>query len=186
MKYGCRNCGYEPLPDGAQFCPGCGVEFDPIVEDVVERALAEGYHQLPATIQSHTPREPVNKNAWKPCERCGRLIPMVQDLRMHPGSACEYLSTWTYVCPYCGHCHVGTPWNEELLLNQKRCFECDAELAAASQCPTCHFPRGWKIETCPYCGNRQPVFMPHWGICCDWFFLECVKCESYFHSRCIC
>ena len=39
---------------------------------------------------------------------------------------------------------------------------------------------------CPHCGNRQPVYAPHWVVHCDMFTLECVKCESTFNSLCIC
>lgn len=164
----------------------------PTLEEVVERALADGCHQLPGTIQSPTARSQVHKDSWRLCEECSRLIPVVRDRwRNRDETSCkdpsaEYLSTWTYVCPFCGDCHGGSGWNDALLMSQKRCFECEGELGEADQCPACRYPRGWKTVHCPYCRNPQAVLMPHWVIGCDWFYLECVKCESYFHSRCIC
>ena len=97
------------------------------------------------------------------------------------------VDTWTYVCSFCSHCEVGTPedWNEDIRA-QTRCHNCGTDLGSAYQCPECRFPRGWMDVNCPYCGNLQPVYAPHWVAHCDYFRLECVRCESLFMSACIC
>jgi hypothetical protein len=94
--------------------------------------------------------------------------------------------TWTYVCPFCGHCQVGSPDDSPDIRAQTACHECGTALGAAFQCPKCSFPRGWVTVPCPFCGNRQPVYAPHWVFHCDMFTLECVKCEAAFDSYCIC
>ena len=142
-----------------------------------EEAMRQGYNVTPGGLQwSQVPRQAVDKSRWKPCHACGRLIPVVRD------SA----GTWTYVCPFCGDGHVGTPSDHPDARAQATCHECGTDLDAASQCPKCSFPRGWMTVQCPYCGNRQPVSAPHWVVHCDMFTLECVKCECIFISLCIC
>jgi hypothetical protein len=177
-----------------------------------EKAKRRGYKVTPGGLQwSPGPRQPVEKSHWKPCHACGRLIPVVEDwvtrtveVRTagqgtsdpdgtvieegvsHPIESVERVGTWTYVCPFCGHCHVGTPGDSPDLRAQEACHECGTHLGTAFQCPKCSFPRGWMTVQCPYCGNRQPVNAPHWVVHCDMFTLECVKCESIFDSLCIC
>jgi hypothetical protein len=152
-----------------------------------DRLKRHGYHRLPSTSQSPTRPRPVDKSKWQVCGGCNRPIPARQDrLRRSDGTLVE-AGTWTYVCPFCGHCHVGTPedWNPDIK-QQTRCHECGAELGDAYQCPKCGLPRGWMHVDCPYCGNKQPVCAPHWVVWCDAFHLECVRCESAFDSICIC
>ena len=174
-----KRRGYCATPGGQQWCPG--------------------------------PRRAVDKSRWKPCDVCGRLIPVVADGRISPytclilrprtsdrdgtssdaggwrsGRSGKRGRTWTYVCPYCGHCHVGTPNDTYHILDQTACHDCGTDLGDAYQCPKCSFPRGWMTVQCPFCGNRQPVEAPHWVVGCDTFHLECVKCESVFDSFCIC
>ena len=155
------------------------------------------------------PRRPVEKSGWKPCHACGRLIPVVEDRSTrvvevltsaprtpdgtviedgvcYPTEPVEGPGPQTYVCPHCGHCHVGTAGDSPDLRAQTACHECGTDLGAADQCPKCSFPRGWMTVQCPYCGNRQPVYAPHWVAGCDMFTLECVKCETAFASLCIC
>jgi hypothetical protein len=69
---------------------------------------------------------------------------------------------------------------------QQQCHECGTGLRDAYQCPQCGFPRGWVRVACPDCGYKQPVWAPHWVVHCDMFTLECVRCESVFHSLCLC
>ena len=146
----------------------------------------DGYHRLPGTYQSPTAPQPVDKSCWVPCESCGRAIPVVPDYHLERDGATRRLSTVTYVCAFCSHIHVGTPQNLADILAQTHCHECGTELGDAYRCPTCRFPRAWKTVSCPFCGNRQPVEMPHWHCRCDMFRLECVACEARFDSWCIC
>ena len=162
-----------------------------------------GFHMTPGFAQwSPGPRQPVDRSGWKPCHGCGRPVPVVRDRASRGGApvpgadqptpdeneavVAEGPDTWTYVCPFCGHCHVGTPGDSPDLRAQTACHDCGTDLGGAYQCPTCSFPRGWMTVGCPYCGNRQPVFAPHWVVHCDVFTLECVRCETVFHSLCIC
>jgi hypothetical protein len=177
-----------------------------------DEAKRLGYRVTPGGLQwSPGPRQPVDKSRWKPCDSCSRLIPVIEDwvgriveVRTagqrtgdpdgtiieegvtYPIYDWEPAGTWTYVCPFCGHCHVGTPGDSPDLRAQMACHECGTDLGSAFQCPKCSFPRGWMTVQCPNCGNRQPVNAPHWVVCCDMFTLECVKCESVFESLCIC
>jgi hypothetical protein len=171
-----------------------------------DEAKRQGYHVTPGGLQwSPVPRQPVDKSRWKPCHACGRLTPVVEDWvtriveaptacqpasspdgRAHPIESGERAGTWTYVCPFCGHCHGGTPGDSAALREQRACHECGTDLGIAFKCPKCSFPRGWMTVPCPYCGNRQPVHVPHWVVHCDMFTLECVKCECLFISLCIC
>ncbi len=146
-----------------------------------------GYHQLPGSFQSPTPRVPVDKDEWQACDACGRQIPVVADWVMLPNGTRSRARTYTYVCPFCSCCHVGTPmrWNKDLVA-QEKCHACGARLSDKCQCPKCGYPRGWMRVGCPYCGNQQPVFAPHFVVFCDTFTLECVECESMFRSLCIC
>ena len=147
----------------------------------------DGYHQLPHTFQSPTPRKPVNKEKWEKCDGCARLIPVEQDHLLHSDNTLTLAGTSTYVCPFCSHCHVGTPslWNGDIRA-QKTCHACKAGLSNEYQCPQCRYPRGWARVICPYCNHEQPVFAPHLVVMCDVFRLECVACESSFLSLCIC
>jgi hypothetical protein len=177
-----------------------------------EAAKRQGYHLTPVGLQwSPAPRQRVDKSRWKPCQACGRLIPVVEDwvtsvanVRTagqratasdgtviepgvwHPVEAVERAGTWTYVCPFCRHCQVGTPGDSSDLRAQTACHECGTDLGTAFQCPKCSFPRGWMTVQCPHCGNRQPVNAPHWVEHCDMFALECIKSEYIFISLCIC
>jgi len=177
-----------------------------------EEAKRRGYDVTPIGLQwSPAPRRPVDKSAWKPCHACGQLIPVVEDrvtrvvevrtagqrtrasddtVIEEGGTASretvEGAGTWTYVCPFCRHCHVGTAGDSPDLRAQTTCHECGTDLGSAYQCPKCAFPRGWMTVQCPYCGKRQPVNAPHWVVSCDMFTLECVKCEAVFVSLCIC
>jgi hypothetical protein len=177
-----------------------------------EEAKRQGYHVTPGGLQwSPAPQRPVDKSRWKPCHACGLLIPVVKDwvtriteIRtagqrtwdpdgtvieegvIHPITTAETAGTWTYVCPFCGHCHVGTPSDSPDIRAQAACHECGTDLGTGFQCPKCSFPRGWMTVQCPYCGNRQPVYAPHWVVHCDAFTLECVECECVFNSLCIC
>jgi hypothetical protein len=144
------------------------------------------YHELPSTYQSPTAPRPVEKSKWQRCESCGRSIPAEVDYLFRSDGFREEAGTWTYVCPFCSHCHVGTPLDRQEIREQTHCHECGTELGDAYQCPACNFPRGWMRVACPYCGNKQPVYAPHWVIRCDAFKLECVRCESAFWSLCIC
>jgi len=148
---------------------------------------SEGHYDLPGSRQwSPAAKEPVDKTKWKPCENCGRLIPV--SLNFLPGADGRFqeAATWTYVCPFCSHCHIGTPSASDDDRTQATCHECRTILAGLDQCPKCSFPRGWMRVSCPYCNNRQPVYAPHWVARCDMFSLECVRCESVFYSLCIC
>ncbi len=176
-----------------------------------EETRQQGYHVTPGHLQWSPPsRHPVDKSDWKPCHACGRLIPVVQDRvtriidvqaadqgtsdtgravkkeGIHPTQAVERAGTCRYVCPFCGHCHVGTPDDSQDTRAQTACHQCGTDLGASFQCPKCSFPRGWMIVQCPYCSNRQPVHAPHWVVGCDMFTLQCVSCESTFDSFCIC
>jgi len=144
------------------------------------------YDILPGSLQSHTPRRPVDAATWQACEECGKPTPVVYDFRLTPDGHLEETGTFTYVCAHCSHSHVGTPrWSDDEK-RQKRCHECETELGDSYQCPRCHFPRGWMRVRCPRCSNEQPVHAPHWVVGCDMFHLECVKCENAFDSLCIC
>jgi hypothetical protein len=153
----------------------------------VDESEREGYHRLPGTLQSPTPARPVDKTHWQTCGSCSRYIPVIEDRVLQPDGTLANAGTCTYVCPFCSHCHVGTPdtWSGDAEA-QARCHNCDTELGDSYQCPKCSFPRGWMRVNCPYCGNSQPVYAPHWVVGCDTFHLECVKCESAFVSLCIC
>jgi ribosomal protein L37E len=148
-----------------------------------------GYHFTSGGLRQWSPcsRRRADKTQWQTCHCCGRLVPAVEDWLSQSGGAVRRAGTWTYVCPYCNHCHVGTPdWGNADVRNQKKCHECGTELSDAYQCPKCGFPRGWMRVDCPYCDHRQPVNVPHWVEGCDTFRLECVQCESIFDSFCIC
>ena len=123
-----------------------------------------------------------NKASWQLCEACRRSIPVTNH---QPGTPAEPLR-FTYVCPYCSHCHVGKELRDEEIKAQVVCHECGTALGGAYQCPRCSFPRGWLRMTCPYCEHRQPVFAPHWVNECDMFVLECVRCKSVSGNRCWC
>jgi hypothetical protein len=177
-----------------------------------EQAQRLGYHSTPGGWQwSPSAARPVDKSRWKPCDGCGRLIPiekdfvlrlvdepfrdrravdpdatLVEDSVTRLTEVAEPAGTFTYVCPYCRHCHVGTPSNSADDRSQSECHECGESLGAAFQCPKCSFPRGWMTVRCPNCRNRQPVSVPHWVAHCDMFHLECVRCECTFDSGCIC
>jgi hypothetical protein len=146
-----------------------------------------GYHQLPSTLQSATRRESVDKGNWQICGGCGRQVPVVEDWSMQANGTRSKIGTYTYVCPFCDHSHVGTEqqWNQDLSA-QVACHSCGTRLRDAYQCPQCQYPRGWMRVNCPYCGNEQPVFAPHFVLGCDMFTLECVHCESRFISLCVC
>jgi DNA-directed RNA polymerase subunit RPC12/RpoP len=144
------------------------------------------YSKLPGSLQSPTPRRPVDKDAWRECEKCREPTPIVADSRLTPDGHFEQTGTFTYVCAHCSHVHVGTPrWSDDEK-RQKRCHECDAELGDSYQCPECSFPRAWMRVTCPRCSHRQAVYVPHWVVHCDMFHLECIACENSFDSLCIC
>src|SRR5262249_22708244 len=154
----------------------------------LEETKRQGYRVTPGGLQwSPAPRQPVDKSRWKPCHACGRLIPVVEDWvtrivevrtasqrdfegtaieegMTYPIEAVERAGTSTYVCPFCGHCHVGTPTDSLDIRAQTACHECGSDLGASFQCPKCSFPRGWMTVQCPYCGNRQPVNAPHWVV----------------------
>ena len=151
------------------------------------RARPAGYFHLPGTLQwSPEPKEPVDKTKWKPCKNCGRAVPVELDWLVTQAGELAETGTWTYVCPFCSHCHVGTPFWSPDAKEQKACHECGTALGEHYQCPKCSFPRGWMRVACPHCKNQQPVQAPHWVHSCDAFRLECVRCESVFHSLCIC
>jgi hypothetical protein len=131
-------------------------------------------------------RQAVDKTKWRGCEGCGRVIPVVFDWTCNADGKVLETATWTYVCPHCSHCHVGTlSWTQNRK-SQLTCHECGATLGESYQCTTGSFPRGWMRVDCPYCKNRQPIFAPHWVASCDMFRLEWVRCESVFNSLCIC
>lgn len=134
----------------------------------------DGYHELPGSRQWPAwAKKPVDKSKWQECEECGRKTPVVK-------------RTDTYVCPHCGHSHVGVEDWSDNVRRQATCHVCETELGENYQCPKCSYPRGWMRVDCPFCGNKQPVNAPHWVVGCDLFTLECVKCESQFISLCIC
>ncbi len=146
----------------------------------------KGYHDLPGSYQSPTPRKPADRSGWCSCERCGKATPAEESVLVMPDGTRELVRTGTYVCAHCGHCHVGVPSNNEDTTAQIACHECGSDLQGAYQCPKCGFPRAWMTVACPYCGNRQPVHAPHWVVRCDVFVLDCVRCDSRFKSLCIC
>jgi hypothetical protein len=120
------------------------------------------YYRLPGTLQwSPGPKEAVDKTKWKPCESCGRAVPVELDLLLNAAGKLEETGTWTYVCPFCSHCHVGSPDSTKDAKEQKVCHACRTELGEAYQCPKCKFPRGWMRVECPYCKQQQAVFAPH-------------------------
>lgn len=167
-----------------------------------DKVKRRGYAATPIGRQWSPPGSPpaVRKDHWQACHECGRLIPVAWDIvlpaeEVTPGRMIyaiqamtpdDSVGTCTYVCPFCGHCHVGTPSNAPDLSAQTKCHECRADLDQSYQCPECRFPRGWMTVRCPHCGNQQPVFAPHWTSRCDEFVLECVQCECVFRSMCIC
>ena len=165
--------------------------FRKVLETVLARFSSpqhrSTYYELPGTRQwSPGAIERVDKTKWKRCEACERSIPVDHDGLTGADGFLVDAGTWTYICPFCSHCHVGTPvWNQDTK-RQQTCHECGTELAEHYQCPQCSFPRGWMRVNCPYCGNRQPVCAPHWVAHCDLFSLECVRCEKVFYSLCIC
>jgi len=147
----------------------------------------QAYYHLPGSRQwSPRARKPVDKTKWKPCEGCARPIPVELDMVMTTDGRIEEANTWTYVCPFCSHCHVGAPSWDQDTKTQETCHECSTKLGELYQCSNCSFPRGWMRVECPYCKNHQPVLAPHWVDHCDLFHLECVQCESVFISFCIC
>jgi uncharacterized protein len=142
---------------------------------------------LPATFQSQPLWHPIDKGKWQTCSGCGRRIPVVDDLVMQSDGSLSSPGTFTYVCPFCSHCHVGARmrWNKDLAA-QKACHSCGTGLSKDYQCSKCGYPRGWMRVSCPFCGNEQPVFAAHFVVGCDLFTLECVECESRLESLCIC
>jgi hypothetical protein len=148
--------------------------------------MALGYVRRKARMRASkwTPR--VRKSGWKICESCQCLIPFERDLCLKGLGATEYLDTWTAVCPFCKHVHVGTPFDFDLIHLQKTCHACGTALGDQYQCPECKYPRGWTDVRCRYCHNQQPVFAPHWVAHCDWYLLQCVLCELVSESLCIC
>jgi hypothetical protein len=177
-----------------------------------EDAKRLGYDVTPTGLQwSSAWWQSVDKSRWQTCDVCGQLIPVVEDWvtrseevrtenpgkyksdgtdiepqETQPIKNSKRISTWTYVCPFCGHGHLGTPGDCPDLRAQLTCHECGTDLGADFQCGKCSFPRAWLTVSCPYCSNRQPVYAPHWVVHCDMFLLECVKCERVFRSLCIC
>lgn len=137
-----------------------------------------------------TPRKATDTTDWAWCERCLGQIPVVRDLVLdheHVGSqALRRTGTFTYVCPLCGHVHVGTPQDWGDVLRQERCFACRTPLGNAWQCPRCQYPRGWVKSQCYVCESMQPVFAPHLVASCDVYTLDCVVCGNRYVSYCIC
>jgi len=162
------------------------VMSDPFILPDAARRL--GYQTTPLGLQwVPAPRPPVDKERWQTCHCCNRRIPAIMDVVCLPDRTLRKTGTYTYVCPYCNHCHVGTPqtWSADAN-RQQQCHACGAALNGAYQCPSCALPRGWMPVTCPSCGNKQPVEAPHWVVSCDFFTLECVQCDMSFTSYCIC
>jgi hypothetical protein len=164
-----------------------GRDLGQVQQSLDDRWEREGYYRLPSTMQ-WTPGSPqrTDKEKWKSCEQCGRSIPIELDWHVTTDGQIEEAGTWSYVCPFCSHCHVGTPFWSEDAKKQERCHECGTKLGESYQCGHCSFPRGWMRVDCPICKHRQPVCAPHWLVQCDLFHLECVRCESVFDSLCIC
>ena len=166
--------------------------------DVVTSVSTKGEGELDLRPESIRGREkpwtqPVDKEKWRNCEACGRLIPVNEDRKLgapslHPGwRTLEPAGTCTYVCPFCGHGHLGTleEWTGNVV-EQVACYGCDAPLDGADQCSQCGYPRAWARATCPFCEKEQPVYMPHWASQCSFYNLDCVHCELRHDSPCIC
>jgi len=187
MKYLQRIIVRDKFYDGGKKLMGFLKRFFKGPRGMTKQLEEHGYHRLPATFQSPTPRRPIDKGKWQTCSGCGRRIPVVDDLIMESDGSLSSPGTFTYVCPFCSHCHIGTQmrWNEDLAA-QKACHSCGTELSKDYQCSKCEYPRGWRRVSCPFCGNEQPVFAAHFVVGCDLFILECVECESRFVSLCIC
>lgn len=159
-----------------------GVE--PVDADTPE---AQRYDAFPGSRQwSPGPRMAVDKATWKPCEGCGRHMPVALDWLIDAKGQPQDTGTWTGVCPFCGRCQVGIPTWFPGANRQVKCHECGTSLGESYQCPNCSFPRGWMRVNCPHCGKPHPVLAPHWVDCCDTFRLECAHCEEVFMSLCIC
>ena len=93
---------------------------------------SHGYYGLPGTMQYGAgPAGRVDKTNWKPCESCDRSIPVVADYLISDDGKLLETGTWTYVCPLCGHVHVGTPVWEPDRKSQETCHECGTNLGPA-------------------------------------------------------
>ena len=187
MKYLQRIIVRDKFYDGGKKLMGFLKRFFKGPRGMTKELEERGYHHLPATFQSPTLGQPIDKGKWQTCSGCGRQIPVVDDLAMQSDGSLSTPRTFTYVCPFCSHCHVGTRmrWNKALVA-QKACHSCGTGLSKDYQCSKCGYPRGWMRVSCPFCGNEQPVFAAHFVAGCDLFTLECVECESRFESLCIC
>lgn len=142
-------------------------------------------------IKSFLPRmtsmsRPVDQQNWRRCRHCTSLIPVVFDWRLQPDGSLSRNDTYSYVCPYCDHCHVGGQCCNNEPTTQRKCFECNTDLHDQMHCPKCSFPRGWVRVRCPTCSHDHPVHAPHWDVHCDLFHLECVYGMTVFDSLCIC
>jgi hypothetical protein len=130
---------------------------------------------------------PWDKPEWRACEACGRRMPVVADRGQLASGEVAPLTTFTYVCPDCAHCSVGTPetWDADRM-RQTACHECGMPLAGHYQCSTCAYPRGWVTRSCDHCGEEQPVDARHRVRSCEMFVLDCISCGELTESSCDC
>ncbi len=180
----CSNCD-KKNSENNNFCIYCGFQLGSSVTDLLKNSE---YYQLPGSLQSFTLPKAVDKTEWQPCHNCSQHIPVEKDWLVQVNNLLKEAGTYTYVCPFCSHCHVGTPDSlREDIKQQHKCHECGTELVGdIYQCPQCRFPKAWKRVSCFYCGNKQPACLPHWVVMCDTFTLSCVRCERVSSSLCIC
>lgn len=145
--------------------------------------LLAGYDRGITTYQSEMPRHPASKSDWQPCHACAQPIPVQLNWRRdEPGP--RVVASVSYVCPRCHATQLGV---EERCDHYDACHVCKTPLADDDlACSSCGMLRYWTCVACPTCGASQPVHVPHLGVHCDVFHLECVECETQFHSLCIC
>ena len=120
-----------------------------LVRPLEAAAEPASYFQLPCSRQwAPGSRKSIDRTTWKPCESCGRAVPVELDRVITADGRIEEPGTWTYVCPFCSHCHLGAPgWpgrnTGTFGRRQEICHECGSKLGGGFQCPKCSFPRGW-------------------------------------------
>lgn len=168
-----------------QFTPPPPKPRRPELPDKLAQLLASdgGYDRTINSYQSPSPRHAVDKGAWQPCHACGQRIPIREHWRPGGPGQPNFIAAITYVCPYCHATQLGAPSGVDPYDN---CHVCDAPLGDAHACPQCGLLRYWTVVGCPYCPARQAVHVPHLGVHCDAYTLECVACGSEFGSLCIC
>jgi hypothetical protein len=161
----------------------------------VERsAKPRSYDRLITTMQWSSPGAPVDKSNWRPCHACGVSIPVSVDYRYKRSYVGRRRShtiiptgTITYVCPHCCATQIGAErLHDEFNTPQTQCHVCEQPLGDSLACPSCGMLQYWTVVGCTTCGARQAVSVPHLTDHCDVYTLQCVACETIYHSLCIC